>query len=354
MRARAALVEEPGGPFTIHDVEIGEPRDDEILVAMAAVGVCHTDLSMRRQWPAARTPMVFGHEGAGTVLAVGAGVTTVAPGDAVCLSYRSCAACDECRAGHPAYCLRSGLNTRGTRPDGTTPLTRNGAPVYGGFFGQSSFATHAIAYQSNTIRVPADLPPVIAAPLGCGVQTGAGTVFNVLDPAPGDSVVIFGGGGVGLSALLAAVSRDCAVTVVEPVASRRALALSLGAVAALDPSGKPPGGFHHAVDTTGRSDVIGTAISALRRRGTLALVGIGTTATVDVMTVLYHGIRIRGVIEGDADPATFLPYLIDLYRQGRLPVDKLVTEYPFAEIEAAATGAAVKPVLTFGGDRTSG
>src|SRR5690606_35486563 len=141
-------------------------------------------LSTRRGWPPARTPMVFGHEGTGIVEAVGKDVTTVAPGDTVCLSYRSCGVCEQCRSGHPAYCVTSN-NATGTRADGTTGLSRDGSPVFGNFFGQSSFATHALAYPSNTVKIPADVPATVAAPLGCGVQTGAGTVLNVLEPEPG-------------------------------------------------------------------------------------------------------------------------------------------------------------------------
>lgn len=348
MRAVAALVESAGGPFTLHDVEIEPPRPDEILVRIAAAGICHTDLIMRRGWPL--TPMVFGHEGAGVVEAVGSQVTTVAPGDTVCLSYRSCGDCPQCRGGHPAYCLRNGLNSRGTRADGTSPLSRGGAVVYGNFFGQSSFATYALAYESNTVKIPADLSPVIAAPLGCGVQTGVGTVLNVLDPGPGSTVLILGAGSVGLSAVMAAVARGCTVIAVDPVEARRDLAGSFGAAEALPELGNRRADY--AIDTTGRPEVIDRALRALRRQGTLALVGIGAEASVDIMTVMTNGLRIRGVIEGDAVPAAFIPQLIELHRRGLLPIEKIITEYPFAEIETAARDAAagrvVKPVLVLG------
>lgn len=337
-------MEEAGGPFLLRDVDIAAPGAGEILVRMTAAGICHTDLAMRARWP--RLPMVFGHEGAGIVEAAGAGVTTVVPGDHVCLTFRSCGECAECRGGRPAYCLLSDLNTRGR--DGV--LRRGGSTVYSGFFGQSSFATLAMAYVSNTVKIPAGFPSVLAAPLGCGVQTGAGTILNVLDPAPGDRVLIFGAGGVGLSALLAALTRSCEVTVVEPQPARRDLALSLGAASAIAPGAELPRA-HHALDTTGRPDVITQAIGALRRRGTLALVGMGGAATFDIMTVMAAGLTVRGVIEGDAVPADFLPQLIALHGEGRFPLEKLITTYPFADIEQAAqdalTGKTVKPVLTF-------
>ncbi|MEU9497124.1 NAD(P)-dependent alcohol dehydrogenase [Streptomyces sp. NPDC048196] len=362
MRIQAALVESVGGPFTLRDVDIDEPRRDEILVRITAAGICHTDLSTRQVW--ARLPMVFGHEGAGLVEAVGSAVTTVAPGDSVCLSYRSCGTCGNCSSGRSAYCQAGihALNAGGTRPDNSTPLSRNGSPVFGSFFGQSSFATHALAYESNCVKIPADLDPVLAAPLGCGVQTGAGTVLNVLQPTAGSTLVVFGAGSVGLSAVMAAVAQDASVVAVDPVAARRAVAQDLGAVAALDPAHVDDvattvreitrGGAHHAIDTTGRSAVISQAIGSLRPRGTLALVGIGKTAEFDIMTVMTKGIQLRGVIEGDAVPQRFIPHLIALQEQGRLPVEKLITRYPFSEIEAAARAAAsgevIKPVLTFG------
>jgi aryl-alcohol dehydrogenase len=360
MRIQAALVEAPAGAFTVRDVELEAPRPDEILVRIKAAGICHTDLSLRARWPEQRLPMVFGHEGAGVVEAVGSDVTSVVPGDTVCLSYRSCGKCGECMAGHPAYCEVPGINSAGTRQDGSTPHTRGGAAVYGNFFGQSSFGTYALAYEANTVKVPADLSPVIAAPLGCGIQTGAGTVLNVLKPEAGNSVVVYGAGGVGLSAVMAAVALGCNVIAVDPVASRRAIAEELGAIATADPTmsdvvaevtSLTGGGCDFAIDTTGKSPAIAQATTILRRRGQLALVGIGATAEFDIMTVMSKGLQIHGVIEGDVTPAQFIPRLVDLYRQGKLPLEKIIVEYPFAAIEEAAqaalSGAVIKPVVTF-------
>ncbi|MFI6475732.1 NAD(P)-dependent alcohol dehydrogenase [Streptomyces sp. NPDC050516] len=362
VRIQAALVESPSGPFTIHDLNLDEPRPDEILVRTTAVGICHTDLSTRRIWPRERLPMVFGHEGAGVVEAVGDAVTTVAPGDTVCLSLRSCNACQQCVTGAPAYCESAGiLNFSGSRPDGSTPLSRlDGTPVYGSFFGQSAFATHCLTYESNTVKIPADLPPAVAAPLGCSVQTGVGTVRSVLRPSPGETLVVFGAGGVGLSAVMAAVADGCTVIAVDPLTARRAMAQELGAAAVIDPTTEDDvaaairdlthGGPHHAIDTTGQPAVVSQAISALRKRGTLALVGLGT-AEFDTMSAITKGLTIRGVTEGDAVPTEAIPQLITLHRQGELPLDKLITEFPFNDIEAAAKAASaghvIKPVLTF-------
>ncbi|MFD8688542.1 NAD(P)-dependent alcohol dehydrogenase [Streptomyces sp. NPDC059651] len=360
-RVRAAVAEAPGAPFTVRDADLEAPRPREVLVRMTAAGLCHTDLGMRDTWPRKLTPMVFGHEGAGTVEAVGAEVTRVAPGDHVCLTFASCGACEQCAADHPAYCRAAqALNFSGGRDDGTTPLSRDGTPLHAGFFGQSSFATYAVVHERGVVEVPSDLPAAVAAPLGCGGQTGAGTVLNRLRPEPGSSLVVLGAGGVGLSALMAAVATGCApVVAVDPVASRRALAVELGAEAALAPGDGlvaalrdlTGGGAHHVVETTGRPEMVRRAVGALRPRGEVALLGTGGEVTFDVMGLLAKGVRVHGVIEGDSDPRRFIPELIRLHRRGLFPIDRLVTTFPFEDIEAAVAvmrdGSAVKPVLTF-------
>lgn len=360
-RGRAALAEAPEGPFTIREVTLENPRPHEVLVRITASGVCHTDLGMRAGWPRQLTPMVFGHEGAGRVEAVGERVTGLAPGDHVCLTFASCGACESCVADHPAYCHAArSLNFSGGRGDGTTALSLDGSPVHAGFFGQSSFATHAVVHERGVVKVPSDLPSHVAAPLGCGGQTGAGTVLNRLRPEPGSSLVVLGAGGVGLSALMAAVAAGCdPVVAVDPVASRRALAVELGAEAALAPGeglvaalrDLTGGGAHHVVDTTGRPEMLRRAVAALRPRGDLALLAMGDEVTFDVMGLLAKGVRVHGVIEGDSDPGRFIPELVALYEDGFFPLDRLVTTFPFEDIDAAVSamrdGSAVKPVLTF-------
>ncbi|GAB7106936.1 NAD(P)-dependent alcohol dehydrogenase [Streptomyces phaeofaciens JCM 4814] len=360
-RVRAAVVEAPGAPFTLQDAHLEDPRPCEVLVRTTAVGICHTDLAMRDNWPRHLTPMVFGHEGAGRIEAVGAQVTGLAPGDHVCLSFASCGACEQCAAGHPAYCHTArARNLSGGRYDGTSPLSADGNPLHAGFFGQSSFATHAVVHERGVVKVPSDLPAAVAAPLGCSGQTGAGAVLNRLRPEPGSSLVVLGAGGVGLSALMAAVAVGCdPVVAVDPVASRRALATELGAKAALAPEDGlvavlrelTGGGAHHVVETTGRPEMARRAVGALRPRGELALLGLGGDVTFDVMELLAKGVRVHGVIEGDSDPGHFVPELIGLHRRGLFPLDRLVTTFPFEDIRAAVTamgnGSVVKPVLTF-------
>ncbi|MEU8679413.1 NAD(P)-dependent alcohol dehydrogenase [Streptomyces sp. NPDC048560] len=360
-RVRAAVTEAPGAPFIVRDADLGDPRPREVVVRMTAAGICHTDLGMRDTWPGHLTPMVFGHEGAGRVEAVGAEVSGVGPGDHVCLTFASCGVCDQCAADHPAYChAAQTLNFSGGRDDGTTPLSLDGAPLHAGFFGQSSFATHAVVHERGVVKVPSDLPAAVAAPLGCGAQTGAGTVLNRLRPEPGSSLVVLGAGGVGLSALMAAIAVGCdPVVAVDPIASRRALATELGAEAALPPGDGlvaalrdlTGGGAHHVVETSGRPEMIRRAVGALRPRGELALLGLGGEVTFDVMGLIAKGVRVHGVIEGDSDPRRFIPELIGLHRHGLFPLDRLVTTFPFEDIGAAVAamrgGSVVKPVLTF-------
>jgi aryl-alcohol dehydrogenase len=360
-KIKAALSYGADAPFEIAEVDLDEPRADEVLVALSAVGICHTDLTIKASWPEQMSPIVLGHEGAGVVEAVGEHVRGVRPGDRVLLSYRSCDSCPQCVADHPAYCrdFRT-LNGIGSRPDGSTTMRRDGSPVYGSFFGQSSYASHALAYESNVVVVGPNIDLTVAAPLGCSVQTGAGTVLGVLRPAEDASLVIFGAGAVGLSAVMAASDAGVGTIVaVDPVPGRRTLAAELGATATIDPEGDDVvdaihelthGGATHALDTTAAGAVINQAIAALAPLGTLALVGIGTPeVAIDVQSLISGGRTIRGVIEGDAVPQELLPRLLELHAAGRLPIEKLIRTYAFEDIEVAvadaALGATIKPVL---------
>ncbi len=363
MRIKAALSSSAEAPFEIAEVELDEPRPDEVLVKLSAVGICHTDLTMKAVWPQEMSPIVLGHEGAGVVEAVGQDVTAVGPGDRVLLSYRSCGKCRDCAAGHRTYCqdFRT-LNALGSRPDGSTTMRRGDSPVYGSFFGQSSFASHALAYESNLVVVGDHVDLRVVAPLGCGVQTGAGAVLNVLRPADDASLVVFGAGAVGLSAVMAAkVAGLGTIIAVDPVADRRQIAMEIGATATVDSASDDVvdairqftgAGATHALDTTAIGTVINQAIAALAALGTLALVGVGTPeVAIDVQSVIGGGKTIRGIIEGDAVAQQFVPRLLELHAEGRLPLEKLIRTYDFDDIDTAvadaASGATIKPVLVF-------
>ncbi|HEY2051874.1 MAG TPA: NAD(P)-dependent alcohol dehydrogenase [Caulobacteraceae bacterium] len=365
MKITAALARKPGADFEIGSVELDEPREDEIRVRIAAVGVCHTDLVAREGVMPFSLPAVLGHEGAGVVDAVGAAVTKVKPGDRVAITFRSCGACERCRSGDPADCyMMPALNYIGMRPDGSKAVREGDAAVSSNFFGQSSFATYALAYERNVIRLPDDIPFELAAPLGCGVQTGAGGVMLALAAKAGSSILITGGGAVGLSAVMGAAIQGCApIIVVEPHAARRELARSLGATDVIDPAAAgdlavavkaiAPHGVDYAFDTTGRPDILSAIMAGLAPKGVLGVVGIppaGTPMPGDLGNVLTYGQTVRGIIEGDSDPDVFIPRMIELWREGRLPVDRLVKTFPFDQINSAIAaqhhGECVKVVLT--------
>jgi aryl-alcohol dehydrogenase len=356
------LSRDPAAPFTVETVDLDAPRADEILVHIRAAGICHTDLVNRAAGKADR-PVLLGHEGAGIVAEVGAAVTSVAPGDHVVLTFRHCGTCPNCTAGRPAYCRRStALNHFGRRADKSPRVTVDGTAVRDGFFGQSSFAGYALATADNTIVVDPGTDPAVAASFGCGFQTGAGAVLNVLRPEAGAWLAIYGGGAVGSAALLAARTiPDVRTIVVETATARRDLAGELGADHVLDPAHADivatireltGGGATHALDTTGIPAVLADAFAALTTGATVVAVGLGAgVPPIDVRDMVLQGKTIRGCLEGDAEPATFIPHLLDLHGRGLLPVDRLVTRFPHTEIEAALAaqraGRVVKPVLTW-------
>lgn len=365
MQIRAAVTNEEGGPFTIETVELDDPQDNEVLVRVVGAGVCHTDMIVRDQLYPTPLPAVLGHEGSGVVEAVGDGVTDVEPGDRVVLSFDYDDDCPSCHAGHPAYCEDFfAHNFGGSRPeDGTSPLSRDGEALSGRFFGQSSFATHAIATERNVVAVDDDVPLELLGPLGCGVQTGAGAVINTLDPQAGSSIAVFGAGSVGLSAVMAANLKGCTEIVsIDIKGNRLEKATELGATATVNPESVDDvveavreaagGGPDYAVETTGVADVAEQAVATLTQRGTLAVVGapaLGTRASYDVNDLILNGRSITGVVEGDSNPKEFIPDLIELYRQGKFPFDELVTYYDFEEIQQAVEdserGDSIKPVL---------
>ena len=207
MKATAAVVWEKERPFSMEEVEVDEPRAGEVLVRIVGVGVCHTDLIVRDQWYPVPLPAVLGHEGSGVVESVGPGVEKVRPGDHVVLSFDHCGHCANCLKGRPSYCTTFfERNFGGQRMDGSTALDKDGQALHSHFFGQSSFATYALASQNSVVKVPQDAPLESLGPLGCGVQTGAGAVLNSLKPEPGSSIAVFGTGAVGISAIMAAVA----------------------------------------------------------------------------------------------------------------------------------------------------
>jgi len=362
VRIEAAVTPAVAAPFEVRTVEIEGPRADEVLVRIAGCGVCHTDLHVRDGRYPMPMPAVLGHEGSGVVEAVGAAVEHVAPGDHVVLTYRSCGDCSSCRSANPGYCREIfDLTYRGARADGTNALSAEGG-LHGHFFGQSSFAAYAIANRQNTVKVRGDVPIRALGPLGCGVQTGVGAVFNSLRARPGTSIAVFGTGAVGLSAVIGAAIAGCSTIVAVDLQPRRlGLARELGATAAIRPEegllGEQlrevvPAGFDYTLDTTGLPDVVRTAADALAPMGVCGLIGgsrLGTEVSLDMNTVLFGGRTVRGIIGGDSVPSLMIPLLVDLYADGRLPLDRLISYYPLEAINEAVvdtqSGKAVKAIL---------
>ncbi|MBO9577435.1 MAG: NAD(P)-dependent alcohol dehydrogenase [Microbacteriaceae bacterium] len=363
---RGAIVRGAGAPFEIVELELDEPGAGEVLVRLVATGLCHTDLGVQAIGAPFALPGVLGHEGAGVVERVGPGVTSVAPGDQVLMSFTSCGDCAPCAAGHPAYCAtwfpRNVLgDVRG--PDSAATRVA-GEPVHSHFFGQSAFAEHSIADERALVRVGPGADLAVLAPLGCGVITGVGAMWNSLRPGPSDAVAVYGAGAVGLSAIWAAARRKPAQLVaIDRVAERLELARELGATDTIDASTEDvPAriaeltggrGTTLAFDTTASPAVGAAAMASAAVGGTVLIVGVaapGTELPVE-MTGLLLGKSLRGITMGDADPQALIPELVALHAAGELPLERLQRRYSLAELQQAADdmhhGVTVKPVIVF-------
>lgn len=359
MNIQAAVTHGQGEPFKLESVQLADPKFDEIRVRIVATGVCHTDV-VARDLGIAPYPIVLGHEGSGVVDAVGAGVSNLQIGDHVVLSFAHCGRCGHCLTGHPTVCdTFNDLNFGGNMDDGSRRLAQ-GEQSLATFFGQSSFATYAIVRSSNAVKVDSDVDLTLLGPLGCGIQTGAGTILNRLRPEFGSSVVVYGAGAVGLSAVMAAKIVGCQhIIAVDVHADRLALAKELGATHTFN--GKEMdvveqvkkltgGGSHYAVETTGAPQVVKQSLNALRPLGICAIVGITPEVNLDIHNdLMAEGKSMIGVIEGDSIPRVFIPQLVAYYKAGQFPFDRLIKFYEFEQInqafEDSASGMTIKPVL---------
>lgn len=362
--ANAAVLREVDAPFVFEDVVLDNIESTEILVKIAATGLCHTDLAVVHGHIPAALPMVLGHEGAGVVEQVGDSVAGFAVGDHVGLSFAACGHCSNCLGGRSAYCESFLLlNIAGVRENGTTTIqSPDGEVVRGSFFGQSSFATHAIVSAHNAVKIPEDIPLELVGPLGCGIQTGAGTVLKSLDVPAGSSIVVTGTGAVGLSAIMAAqIAGATTIIAVDVLDQRLEFATKLGATHTINGATEDvvvkvfeiTGGLGaaYAVDTTAVPAVVANAILSTRFGATIALLGVAKPdAVMPLQLVSGAGKALVGGIEGDSVPQVFIPELLALYKAGRFPFDQLISTYAFGDIEKAIadtqSGAAVKAVLT--------
>lgn len=359
MRIDAAVSRPGTAAPQIEQVDLEEPRAGEMRVRIVAVGVCHTDV---HEHPGRHSPqpIVLGHEGAGVVEALGEGVRGFAVGDHVVMSGTSCGTCPACLDNRPSYCdVAMPMTFGGKRMDGSTALSCGGETLHSHFFGQSSFATHAIVPERTAVKVDKSVPLAMLGPLACGVITGAGSVVKALKVGFGDTIAVFGTGGVGLSAIMAARLVGAArIIAVDINPDRLALAKELGATDVV-PAGDDAvaairaitgRGVMFTLNTTNVPAVQSAALDCLAMNGTAAFVAAPRGAWGPQMfAMLAGGRQLRGILGGDANPRTFLPQLIDYWQQGRFPFDRLIETYRFEEIGRAfddvEAGRVIKPVL---------
>jgi alcohol dehydrogenase len=349
-------------PLRSAELRLDDPQPGEILVRIAAAGLCHSDLSVVDGTRPRPVPMVLGHEAAGVVERVGPGVLDLMPGDHVVLTFvPSCGACEECAAGRPALCGRAAAaNTSGQMLGGGMRLFERGRPLHH-HLGVSGFATHAVVSRGSAVAVPADVPLSIAALFGCAMLTGTGAVLSAASVRPGEAVAVVGLGGVGLAAVMGAVVVGATpLLAIDPVASKRELALELGASAAVEPgeaaealAGLGLDGVHAAIETSGTVAGIEAAYRLTRRGGRTVCVGLPDLARriqLPAAAMVGEARTVVGSYLGSSAPQRDVPRLLRLWRAGLLPVERLVSATrPLAEINEAlddlADGVAVRQIL---------
>jgi aryl-alcohol dehydrogenase len=360
---KAAVARQQGEPLSIENINLESPHDHEILVRVVATGVCHTDLVVLAGHLPTPFPVVLGHEGAGVVEQVGSAITKVKPGDHVVMTYNSCGVCPSCSDHASSYCHEFfPRNFFAVRPDGSSALSSGDTSIHGNFFGQSSFATHAICHEVNVVKVSDHLPLELLGPLACGIQTGAGAVMNALQVKVGSSLAVFGTGSVGLSAVMAAkVVGAPTIVAVDMNDERLEIASELGATHTINPGRQNAAeqimeitgyGANFALDTTGLPAVIRNAVESLAPRGTCGILGApapDTEIVLDETHFMSGGRRLMGIVEGDANPDTFIPMLAELYSKGLFPYDRLVKFYNLDQINEAIadteSGRTIKPII---------
>ncbi|KAF5239229.1 hypothetical protein FANTH_10031 [Fusarium anthophilum] len=365
----AYVVNEAKADFELVPVVLDEVRADEVLVEMRYSGICHTDIVLQQGLlPMVEFPAVFGHEGAGIVRHLGQDVHIpgLKIGDAVALSFNTCGTCKPCSSGHPAFCFtHPQVNHNAVRiGDRSTPgRLSDGRSVRTQYFGQSSFSKMSVVNAKCIVKCPYPEDMHLYAPLGCGLQTGAGTIMNVLRPTPKDSLVVFGLGSVGLAALMAARHLGVEELIaVDIMPARLDLARELGASHTLNSREETDvvetikkitgGGAAFAVDCTGIPKVIEDTISSIGSMGKAAVVGVppaDVQIKLNPLEFLLENKTFIGVIEGDSNPPVFIPELIELHRAGKFPIEKLCQTYHFSELPQAIadmhSGKVIKPVI---------
>ena len=361
MLSKAAVIHNKGDKYVIENIEVASPKVNEVMVKIAGCGLCHTDELAQHQMIPVPLPAVLGHEGAGVVVEVGPGVQGINVGDHVVLSYSSCGYCETCLEGKPYVCVNNAkLNFSGTMSDGSKRLSLKGQEV-SNFFGHASFSNYAVANQRNVVVVDKDVDLMILGPLGCGIQTGAGTVLNCLKPKFGSSIVVFGAGAVGTAAIMAAKIAGCQkIIAVDIVASKLELAKEIGATHTINSKEVKDvveeikaitnGGANYSIETTGVPVLVNAALYSLRTLGICAIVGVSGDVTLNIFdAIMLEGRTLQGFIQGNAVPQLFIPKLVEYYKAGQFPIDKLVKVYELEQINEAFEdthkGMALKAVV---------
>ncbi|MDR3197860.1 MAG: NAD(P)-dependent alcohol dehydrogenase [Planctomycetaceae bacterium] len=365
MQVTAAITHSKG-EISIETVELVAPKTSEVLVRVLASGVCHTDSAGINQIIPVTLPAVFGHEGVGVVEEVGAGVESLKHGDRVIMSYPSCGVCEYCIEGHPYACNHlNKLFFGGSFKDGTKRFSQNGIPV-SSFFGQGSFATHVVVDSRNAVKVDinSDEDLMKLCSFGCGVQTGAGTVLNRIHPKPYSSLVVFGCGGVGMAAIMAAKIVGCTKIIGVDIVSRRLeIAMEVGATHTVNSKKVDAveeikritnGGANYSIESSGSPMVTIQALKCLKREGHCVINSVTGNAEIPIALeplLMNPSVTLTGLTEGASNPQTFIPKLVQYFNEGRLPVDKLIKIYDFKDIKQAIedslTGITIKPILKF-------
>ncbi|MFD7528170.1 MULTISPECIES: zinc-binding dehydrogenase [unclassified Streptomyces] len=354
-------------PVEVEELELGAPREGEVLVRIAAASLCHSDLSVVNGDRVRPLPMALGHEAVGVVQETGPGVGRVSPGDHVALVFvPSCGFCGDCAAGRPALCAAAAAaNGSGALLHGPSLLTdASGAPVHHQL-GVSAFSEHAVLAQESVVPIPKDIPFAVASMFGCAVLTGAGAVINTAALRPGQSTVVYGLGGVGLSAVLGARAAGAyPIVAVDPVREKRELALRLGASHAYAPDDAvrqirelTSGGAESAVEAVGSPKVMAECLSAVARGGRVVSVGLPApdrVLEVPALAFAGEGKSLLGSYMGDAVPRRDIPRFLELWRAGLMPVELMHTgTLPLSDINAAmeelASGRAIRQVIDTSG-----
>ncbi|KIW44007.1 uncharacterized protein PV06_05051 [Exophiala oligosperma] len=371
LHTEALVVDRPKADFVMTPILLNDMRDDELLIKMKYTGICHTDIVLQQGLlPMVDFPAIFGHEGAGEVLAIGPGVTNkdLKVGDSVLLSFNVCGECRQCRTGHPAFCHHHPqINHNAIRRDQSTPAAtyNGGTTIRSQYFGHSSFSRISVVAERSVVKCPQREILPSFAPLGCGFQTGAGTVLNVLKPSEEDSLAVFGLGAVGLAALMAAKYLGTKhIIAVDLVPEKLNMAKDFGATTVINPKDVSDvvqtikdltdGGVNFAIECTGVVAVMEQCIEALGPCGTAAGVGVppvGKKVQIDPLKFLLENKRYVGVIEGDSVPPEFIPKLVKMQQEGNFPIDKMCKVYDIGDFDIAIAdlkvGKVIKPIIKF-------